>query len=211
MKSLILLSLLLVPIYSLSANLFYLPDGAVSFSSLENGRIEEVWGKEVVVEFDMSHDCSAKIGPISYELIPSKENGKFVLLLSALKIKTDHNLVFCFLGRYERRTFRLPITVEKDRLELKFMKVQWDNQLERNGTLSFGQIAIGGETTGVVLKTPDGDIELVIPERLEEKAKTLEGHEVRIFGVKTKLWGIERGVRQAIRVRFLEEVGTSTL
>ena len=159
----------------------------------------------------MSHDCSAKIGPISYELIPSKENGKFVLLLSALKIKTDHHRVFCFLGRLERRTFRLPIVVEKDLLELKFMKVQWDNQIQRNGTLSFGQIAIGGETTGVVLKTPDGDIELVIPERLMDLAKTLDGHEVRIFGVKTKLWGLERGVRQVIRVRYLVEVGTSPL
>jgi hypothetical protein len=78
------------------------------------------------------------------------------------------------------------------------------------GTLQTGVMAIGGETTGVVLKTSQGSWELVLNDAQKKTISSFHNKEVEIKGTATTLPGVERLDRKAITVESitLKEKGT---
>ena len=76
---------------------------------------------------------------------------------------------------------------------------------EFRGTLRTGVVAIGGETTGVVLITATGSYELDLPRNVEwgRQLTFLDGKPVVVTGRLTIGKGIERRQRRIVRVQSL--------
>ncbi|MBV9124604.1 MAG: hypothetical protein JO112_14705 [Planctomycetes bacterium] len=83
-----------------------------------------------------------------------------------------------------------------------------DKEVKIQGTLRTGVVAIGGETTGIVLQTKAGTFELEVGrnKQLREKAEHLNGKEVAVTGTLTVRQGVEVKERKIIRVASLKEV-----
>ncbi len=76
-----------------------------------------------------------------------------------------------------------------------------------NGTLRTGIMAIGGETTGIVLETPSGRYELDVSGSPQAAAKVdqLAGKKVTVLGDYRPRPGVEVKERRIIVVRELRE------
>ena len=71
------------------------------------------------------------------------------------------------------------------------------------GILSTGVFTIGGETTGVTLKTDHGTYELSLFGELARKAEAFEGKRVHVTGALRVLPGIEVQTRSIVAVTTL--------
>lgn len=72
---------------------------------------------------------------------------------------------------------------------------------EWQGQVRVGVMAIGGETTGVVLETNDGlSFELAISDK-NLLDSLMDGWEIRVGGVLTSVNGLERPSRKIIKVK----------
>lgn len=84
---------------------------------------------------------------------------------------------------------------------------------EFRGTLRYPVIAVGFETTGVALVTPEGTYELALPRtaRQRDRLRTLNGHKIVVTGKLTTRKGKWRPVRHVIYVEDfkVERQGTS--
>ena len=77
--------------------------------------------------------------------------------------------------------------------------------VEVTGKLETGVVAIGGETTGIVVRAPDGVWELDCGQDAELKrtCEKLNGEKVRVVGKARKVPGVEGPERRLIRVAKL--------
>ena len=75
-------------------------------------------------------------------------------------------------------------------------------KVEVKGTLQTGIVAIGGETTGTVIKTKNGTFELELSKELQVQAEKLNGKTVVVTGNLTVRPGVE------VRQRSIITVGT---
>jgi hypothetical protein len=75
------------------------------------------------------------------------------------------------------------------------------------GTLETGMMAIGGETTGTILKTKDGQFELDVQGKadLQKAVESLNGKKVTVVGVYKPKAGVEVKERKIILVSSLKE------
>jgi hypothetical protein len=71
---------------------------------------------------------------------------------------------------------------------------------EWTGRLETGVVAIGGETTGVVLRTASATLELRLNETQQVEAARLDGETVRVRGTLTEVEGVEVALRRIIDV-----------
>src|SRR5207237_677323 len=78
-------------------------------------------------------------------------------------------------------------------------------KVEIRGTLQTGIVAIGGETTGTVIKVKDvtWELDLGADQKLQDLAETLNRKTVLVTGIYTKFRGIER-VRDIVKVTSLK-------
>ena len=78
-------------------------------------------------------------------------------------------------------------------------------KVELKGILQTGMAAIGGETTGAVIKVGDlsWDIDFGENRVLQELAERLNGKTVLIKGILMRIKGIERGERDVVVVESL--------
>jgi hypothetical protein len=78
-------------------------------------------------------------------------------------------------------------------------------KVELKGILQTSMAAIGGETTGVVMKVGDLSLELDLGENraLQELSERLNGKTVLIKGTLKRIKGIERGERDVVVVESL--------
>jgi hypothetical protein len=73
------------------------------------------------------------------------------------------------------------------------------------GTLKTGVVAIGGESTGFVLKTLDGEMDILFAKEDRPAATLLDGKQVHIEGMKFTEKGLERKERTIIAVtKFMQ-------
>jgi hypothetical protein len=79
-------------------------------------------------------------------------------------------------------------------------------KVEVKGTLQTGVVAIGGETTGILVKTNDGTLELELgkDKDLRAAAEKLNGQPVLVTGTLTLKRGVERGMRAIVTVATLK-------
>jgi hypothetical protein len=86
-------------------------------------------------------------------------------------------------------------------------KNQKEPAKEWTGKLETGIVAIGGETTGVVLTTKNGRFELELGKNreLRDKAEKLNGKEITLTGTLTIRKGLEIKERRIITVTGLKE------
>ena len=75
---------------------------------------------------------------------------------------------------------------------------------EWTGKLETGIVAIGGETTGVVLTTKSGRFELQLNKEQREKAEKLNGKQVTVTGKLTIKKGVEVRERRIIEVTTIK-------
>jgi hypothetical protein len=86
---------------------------------------------------------------------------------------------------------------KKDKEPDSYLKV------EAKGKLSTGIVAIGGETTGVMIATPGGSFEVELPRG--SNADKLNGKTVKVYGTMIQRKGVTvRGVRTIIQASKLE-------
>lgn len=80
-------------------------------------------------------------------------------------------------------------------------------KVELTGTLRTGIVAIGGETTGVILETKEGKYELDFgkDKELRQKAGKLNGKTVQVAGTLEIRKGVEVKERKIVIVTRLEE------
>ena len=78
-------------------------------------------------------------------------------------------------------------------------------KVELKGIIQTNMAAIGGETTGAVIKVGDlfWDLDLGENRALQELAERLNGKTVLIKGILMKIKGIERGERDVVVVESL--------
>ncbi len=70
------------------------------------------------------------------------------------------------------------------------------------GTLKTGLVAIGGETTGVVIVLADGKtVELSFSSKAFAKVQKLNGQQIKVSGKTVSRCGPERGCRTIIEVK----------
>ena len=85
----------------------------------------------------------------------------------------------------------------------------WKRQKEvvLTGTLHTGIVAIGGETTGIVIETKEGryELELGTNKELRQKAEKLNGKTVTVAGTLDTRKGVEVKERKIVTVSRLEE------
>ena len=81
-----------------------------------------------------------------------------------------------------------------------------DKEMRVKGTLRSGVVAIGGETTGTVVETKEGNYELDLGknEVLRRKAEKLDGRAVVVTGTLTVREGVEDKQRRIITVSSLK-------
>jgi len=89
-----------------------------------------------------------------------------------------------------------PVKKEKDDSYIK---------LEAKGTLVTGIRAIGGETTGVMIRTSVGSFELELDKEQKKLSDKLSDRMVIVTGVLFLKPGVTRGPRTIIRVTTLKE------
>ncbi len=77
-------------------------------------------------------------------------------------------------------------------------------KVEVKGTLQTGIMAIGGETTGTVIKTKSGTFELELSKELQAQADKLNGKTVVVTGNLTVRPGVEVRQRSIITVATLK-------
>ena len=77
-------------------------------------------------------------------------------------------------------------------------------QVDVVGTLQTGVVAIGGETTGVVITCKNITWELEVPERLREAAEGMNGQVVQVKGELEKRQGVEIPARWIVTVTSME-------
>jgi hypothetical protein len=78
-------------------------------------------------------------------------------------------------------------------------------KVEVKGTLQTGIAAIGGETTGVLIKTKDGTLELDLKDKdLRADAEKLNGKPVLVSGTLAVRKGVEVGQRLIVTVTSLK-------
>jgi hypothetical protein len=78
-------------------------------------------------------------------------------------------------------------------------------KVEVKGTLQTGVAAIGGETTGVLLKTKDGTLELDLKDKEQRAdAEKLNGKPVLVNGTLAVRKGVEIGQRLIVTVTSLK-------
>lgn len=82
-------------------------------------------------------------------------------------------------------------------------------KVEMTGTLKTGIVAIGGETTGTILKTKKGTYELDFgkDKELRARAEKLNGKEVVVSGTLVIRKGVEVKERKIITVKTLKAAG----
>jgi hypothetical protein len=81
-------------------------------------------------------------------------------------------------------------------------------EVRLEGTLRHPVVALGGETTGTILRTATGDYELEVEPGANEVRRAIErlvGRRIVVRGKLTVRRGIERGALRIVRVRALEE------
>jgi hypothetical protein len=80
-------------------------------------------------------------------------------------------------------------------------------KVEVKGTLRTGIVAVGGETTGTIIQTKDGQLELELGtnKELREKAAKLDGKMVAVSGTLEVRKGVEVKERKIITVMSLDE------
>jgi len=80
-------------------------------------------------------------------------------------------------------------------------------EVEIQGTLHTGVVAVGGETTGTVVKTAQGTVELDFgsDKRLRETGEKLDGKAVVVTGTLEVRRGVERKERKVLHVTRLKE------
>jgi hypothetical protein len=103
-------------------------------------------------------------------------------------------LAACVTTNAPRKPHRLPTSE------------QLNEEVVLEGLLQYPVLAIGGETTGVLLETEEGSIEVELPEDgpLRARIEELAGERVRLRGLLTQQTGPERGARLVVRpVRLL--------
>lgn len=81
-------------------------------------------------------------------------------------------------------------------------------QVELEGKLRTGIVAIGGETTGTIIQVKKEFYELDFGKNkeLQQKAKKLNGKNVKVVGTLVIRKGVEVKVRRIVTVTKLEEV-----
>jgi len=72
--------------------------------------------------------------------------------------------------------------------------------IELRGTIKTGVVAVGGETTGIILQTKDGVYELVVPKSLLALVNKLNGKEAIVTGMPVIRQGVELGQRRLLFV-----------
>ena len=72
-----------------------------------------------------------------------------------------------------------------------------------SGVFQEGIMAIGGETTGVILKTGDKTYELILSNEQKQSLSPYNGKTIKLEGIHTTLQGVERGKRAAFKVTKL--------
>jgi hypothetical protein len=84
-----------------------------------------------------------------------------------------------------------------------------DKEVQVRGTLKTGIVAIGGETTGTIIKTKMGTFELDLGtgKELTALAKKLDGKEVVVSGPLQVRKGVEVKERRIITVKTLKAAG----
>jgi hypothetical protein len=82
-------------------------------------------------------------------------------------------------------------------------------KVEIRGMLQTGIMAIGGETTGIIIKAGDWswDLDLGTDRQLHELAARLHGKTAVVRGTLKRISGIERGERHVVVVESLSEPG----
>jgi hypothetical protein len=80
------------------------------------------------------------------------------------------------------------------------------NTVTIQGTLQTGRMAIGGETTGMVLKTNSGDMELLFDKDDQLAAQKLDGKTLKVDGIKYQVSGLELKNRTVVAVTKYAEV-----
>jgi hypothetical protein len=78
-------------------------------------------------------------------------------------------------------------------------------KVEAKGKLQTGIMAIGGETTGIVLRTSAGSFELDLDARLRKQADKLNNKTVVVTGTLYTKPGVTRGPRTIVKVATLKE------
>lgn len=81
------------------------------------------------------------------------------------------------------------------------------NKVEMTGTLRTGIVAIGGETTGIIIETKKGKFELDFGKQkeLRQKADKLNGKAISVTGTLEIRNGVEVKERKIVSVTKLEE------
>jgi len=84
-----------------------------------------------------------------------------------------------------------------------------DKEVQVRGTLKTGIVAIGGETTGTIVRTKAGTFELDLgkDKELRALAKKLDGKEVVVSGPLQVRKGVEVKERRIITVKTLKAAG----
>jgi hypothetical protein len=78
-------------------------------------------------------------------------------------------------------------------------------KIEAKGKLATGIMAIGGETTGVQLRTDAGTFELDIDKKVAESPDKWDGKTVIVTGTLYVKKGVTRGQRTIVKVATLKE------
>jgi hypothetical protein len=78
-------------------------------------------------------------------------------------------------------------------------------KVEAKGKLATGIVAIGGETTGVVINAGKLSLELDLDKKLQPEAEKLNGKVVIVTGTLYVKPGVTRGPRTIIKVATLKE------
>lgn len=104
-------------------------------------------------------------------------------------------LSFCFVG-CKPRSFN----------QAEVLSEVADGKVEITGKIQTGMMAIGGETTGVILNSSEGTFELKLAEKMTESALDYDGKLVRVTGVLSTVSGIEIKKRRIIEVKKIEVV-----
>ncbi|RLA63795.1 MAG: hypothetical protein DRQ88_06930 [Epsilonproteobacteria bacterium] len=161
-------------------------------------RLEEF--KRLKLRFTL-YGCLDELGPVSYKL--KHRSNDYFLYLSALNIhRRASETVRCFLPKTEISEIMVGSQVNAENLVISFLRPAKNKKIVKtfSGIINFGIMAIGGETTGVELETQEGIFDLIIPEKLEEEARSYDGKQIRFKGTPVILYGPERGPRRAMTV-----------
>jgi hypothetical protein len=79
--------------------------------------------------------------------------------------------------------------------------------IEKTGELQGPMMAIGGETAPFVLKTPEGDYELLSSQvKLQESLPALSGKKIWVKGQLQQIFSVERGKRRVINITDLKSL-----